>query len=111
MSGGSYNYMYSSVEDEYVGHMYDAELDELMRDLVPVLKAVEWWQSCDTCEKTYRDTVTKFKKKWLSGDVRQKVLEQIISDKVDELKYDLLKMIGIVEYDKYGEAIKKDGDR
>ena len=107
MSGGSYNYEFSRVEDEYVGRMFDPELDALIRDLVPVLKAVEWWQSSDTCEQTYREKVSAFKKKWLSGDTRQKILEEIICDKVDNLKFDLLKMIGIVEFDKYGEAVKK----
>lgn len=99
MSGGSYDYEYCRVEEEYVGRMYDAELDALIKDLVPVLKAVEWWKSCDTCEQTYRETVAKFKKKWLSGETRQEILEGIICNKVDDLKYDLLKMIGIVEFD------------
>ena len=108
MSGGSYNYTYCNVDEEYVGHMYDPELDALIKDLVPVLKAVEWWQSSDTCEKSYRDAVAKFKRKWLGNDkARQERLQQIICDKVDDLKTDLLKMIGIVEYDKYGEVVKK----
>ena len=108
MSGGSYDYTYYKVEEEYVGRMYDAELDALIKDLVPVLKAVEWWQSGDTCEAAYREKVKAFKDKWLSGDTRQKLLEQIICDKVDDLKYDLLKMIGVVEFDKDGKIIKKD---
>lgn len=99
MSGGSYSYMYSHVDDEYVGRMYDAELDELIKDLVPVLKAVEWWQSCDTGEDTYRKEVRKFKKKWLSGDVRTERLNEIINGKVEELRKELLEMIGVVGFD------------
>lgn len=28
MSGGSYNYMYCRIQDEYVGRMYDSQLNE-----------------------------------------------------------------------------------
>jgi len=102
MSGGSYNYRYFDVEEEYVGHMYDAELDELIKDLVPVLKAVEWWQSGDTCEDSYRKAVQKFKNKWLSGDLRQERLNEIINGKVNELRAELLKMIGVFEFHSEG---------
>ena len=98
MSGGSYDYMYSRVEDEYVGRMYDAELDELIKDLVPVLKAVEWWQSCDNCEETYRKAVLKFKKKWLADDIRTERLGEIINGKVEALREELLKMIGVIGF-------------
>ena len=103
MSGGSYNYRYCDVEEEYVGRMFDAELDELIKDLVPVLKAVEWWQSCDTGEDSYRKEVRKFKKKWLSGDVRTENLGKIINDKVEELREELLKMIGVIGFDSADE--------
>ena len=99
MSGGSYNYRYCDVEEEYVGHMFDAELDELIKDLVPVLKAVEWWQSCDTSESDYRKAVRKFKRKWLSDDVRTERLGEIINGKVEALREELLKMIGVIGFD------------
>lgn len=38
MSGGSYGYGYFTVSDQYVGRMYDSELDEMMKDLVDVVK-------------------------------------------------------------------------
>jgi len=98
MSGGSYNYEYCRVDDEYVGRMYDAELDELIKDLVPVLKAVEWWKSCDTCEETYRKEVLKFKNKWLSDGGRTERLGEIINGKVEELREELLKMIGVIGF-------------
>ena len=100
MSGGSYGYNYSTVEEEYAGRMYDAEMDALIRDLVPVLKAVEWWQSGDTSDDSYRKAVKKFKTKWLSGDVRMKRLEEIITEQCDNLKTDLMTMIGVEEKDK-----------
>ncbi len=99
MSGGAYDYLYARVDEEYVGRMYDAELDELIKDLVPVLKAVEWWKSDDTCEETYRKTVREFKKKWLADDVRTERLSEIINGKIEELREELLKMIGVVGFD------------
>lgn len=47
MSGGSYNYMYCRVEDEYVDRMYDSQLNSMMKDLCELLHDLEWWQSCD----------------------------------------------------------------
>lgn len=64
MSGGSYNYMYGRIEDEYVGKMYDSQLNEMMKDLVDLLHDLEWWQSCDYSENTYRKAVAEFKRKW-----------------------------------------------
>lgn len=63
MSGGSYCYMFNRIEEEYVGRMFDSQLNEMMKDLVEVLHDLEWWQSCDCDEKRYREKVTKFKKK------------------------------------------------
>ena len=34
MSGGSYCYMFGRIEEEYVGRMYDSQLNEMMKDLV-----------------------------------------------------------------------------
>lgn len=64
MSGGSYSYIYNRVEEECVNRMYDSQLNEMMKDLVKVLHDLEWWQSSDTGEDTYRRAVTEFKKKW-----------------------------------------------
>lgn len=87
MSGGSYNYMYSRINDEYVGRMHDLQLDAMMKDLVEVLHDLEWWQSCDCDEKRYREAVTKFKKKWFRQtkiDV-QKQIESEFEKKKNEL--------------------------
>lgn len=67
MSGGSFNYMYHTFEDTYSGEMSDSELEELIHDLAEVLHDLEWWQSCDIRESDYRETVKKFKNKWLRG--------------------------------------------
>ena len=89
MSGGSYNYMYCRIEDEYVGRMYDSQLNAMMKDLVDLLHDLEWWQSCDYSEETYRKSVKKFKKKWFR-QTKIDVQKQIES-KFEETKDELLK--------------------
>lgn len=89
MSGGSYNYMYSRIEYEYVGKMYDSQLNAMMKDLVDLLHDLEWWQSCDYDEKTYRESVKKFKKKWFK-QTKIDVQKQIESE-FEKTKNELLK--------------------
>lgn len=89
MSGRSYNYMYSRINDEYVGRMHDSQLDEMMKDLVDLLHDLEWWQSSDTGEDTYRRAVTEFKKKWFK-QTKIDVKKQIDS-KFEQTKDELLK--------------------
>lgn len=89
MSGGSYNYEFGRIEDEYVGKMYDSQLNAMMKDLVDVLHDLEWWQSCDSSEERYRDTVRKFKKKWFR-QTKIDVQKQIESE-FERTKSELLK--------------------
>ena len=89
MSGGSYSYVYCKVENECVGRMFDRQLDEMMKDLVKVLHDLEWWQSSDTGEDTYRRAVTEFKKKWFK-QTKIDVQKQIDS-KFEQTKNQLLK--------------------
>jgi len=67
MSGGSHDYIYSKLEYamEEGGGMFDEELDKMIADLIPLLKDLEWWQSGDTSEESYRKTAARFKEKWL----------------------------------------------
>ena len=67
MSGGAFDYMYGRIEETYVGEMQDADLDEMMKDLCVVLHDLEWWQSCDISEESYRKSAKAFKQKWLRG--------------------------------------------
>lgn len=93
MSGGSYSYVYCKVENECVGRMFDRQLDEMMKDLVKVLHDLEWWQSSDTGEDTYRRAVTKFKKKWFKQrkiDVQKQIeseFERTKDELMKEFKY------------------------
>jgi len=83
MSGGSYNYLYGQIEDEYVGRMYDPILNEMMKDLVVLLKDLEWWQSGDNAEEYYRKTVKEFKRKYFK-DIN-KTTKEIILKEVDKV--------------------------
>ena len=89
MSGGSYCYMFNRIEEEYVGRMFDSQLNSMMKDLVEVLHDLEWWQSCDYSEETYRESVKKFKKKWFR-QTKIDVQKQIESE-FEKTKNELLK--------------------
>lgn len=67
MSGGSMNYLCWKVEENAVGQMKDAELDEMMADVVVLLHACEWWQSGDYGEEQYREKAKQFKEKWFGN--------------------------------------------
>lgn len=67
MSGGSFNYMYARILDNYYNEMQDCEMNDLIMDLCAVLHDLEWWQSGDYGEDEYRKSVEDFKKKWISG--------------------------------------------
>ena len=88
MSGGSHNYIayeinaelfenrietnYTNVCDaknariaRNLNPMHDRELSELMADVMCLLYGLEWFDSCDIGEETYKECVNKFKEKWM----------------------------------------------
>lgn len=93
MSGGSYDYIYSKLLNECEGKMYDAEMDDLIEDLCEVLHDLEWWQSGDSSESCYRNTLTKFKAKWFKGD-RQERLKGYIDEQIGIVRSQLYSLIG-----------------
>lgn len=93
MSGGSFDYKYSILENYYVGNMEDEELDDLVKDLVNVLYELEWWTSGDTSEEKYRTTVKNFKNKWFKQN-RDERLKSYIDDKIDKTKKELYNLLG-----------------
>lgn len=94
MSGGSFDYKYSILENYYVGNMEDEELDDLVKDLVNVLYELEWWTSGDTSEEKYRTTVKNFKNKWFKQN-RDERLKSYIDDKIDKTKKELYNLLGV----------------
>lgn len=95
MSGGSYDYKSYVIEEYYVGRMYDAELNEMMEDLIQVLHDVEWWQSCDISEEDYRKTVSDFKKKWFKRSSVK--VKEFIEKEFTNKKEELLKQLDYLE--------------
>ena len=92
MSGGSYSYIFSRLSSECEGRMYDAEMNDLIRDLCDVLHDLEWWQSGDSSEDRYRNTLTKFKAKWFKGD-RQERLKGYIDEQIGIVRSQLYSLI------------------
>lgn len=93
MSGGSYNYIYSRLSEECENRMYDAEMNDLIKDLCEVLHDLEWWQSGDTSEEKYRKTLSAFKKKWFKGD-RERRLKGYIDEQISIVRSQLYSLIG-----------------
>lgn len=93
MSGGSHDYICYKIEEELCGQMEDAELNDLMKDIANLAHDLEWYHSADTCETTYRESVTKFKKKWFGSD-RTERLKGYIDKEVAEVKNRLYILIG-----------------
>lgn len=95
MSGGSMDCIYSQLQ-EYAWLLNDPELVELAMDFSEVLHDCEWMHSADISEGEYNKTVSEFKRKWFvdANDRR----EEIIVEKVNALKNELLAMIGKAKY-------------
>ena len=93
MSGGSYSYIYSTLLSECDGAMYDAEMNDMIRDLADVLHDLEWWQSGDSSEDKYRTTLASFKAKWFKGN-RKERLKGYIDDQIGIVRNQLYALIG-----------------
>ena len=93
MSGGSYDYMYSRIEDYYVGKMKDYELNDLMKDIVELLHDLEWADSCDISDEDYFETVNRFKQKWFKQN-RNGRLKKYVEEMCDKMKQEVMKMLG-----------------
>ena len=108
MSGGSHGYIYSQIDSELCGQMHDPELNDLMEDIAELAHALEWYDSGDTCRETYDKTVADFKVKWFKGD-RPNRLRHYIDDAIDDLRDELIRMIGVDDHQPLMEAMKDDG--
>lgn len=85
----SYDNISIKVKYDLVGYMFDTELNQMMKDLVPVLEDLEKWQEGDIGEETYRETVTKFKSKWFKR--RKCDIEALVNEEFEKKKAELLK--------------------
>lgn len=101
-SGGSYDYKFYTVDEYYNGKMYDLELNDLINDLIPLLKSVEWWQSGDTNEEDYRKDIDAFKKKWFETPRRERLKK--FSDYFDAIgQPDMFRKICMVDEERHQE--------
>lgn len=96
MSGGSYDYTYSRIEDYYVGHMKDIELNDLMKDIVELVHDLEWADSGDISDEDYFETVIKFKNKWFKQS-REERLKIYIDETMNKTRKELYNLIGAKE--------------
>ena len=94
MSGGSHNYIYYKIEEELCGNMHDAELNDLMSDIVELVHDLEWYDSGDYSEKEYKDCVDKFKAKWFKGD-RTERLKGYIDKAIDDVRKEMYKLLDL----------------
>ena len=94
MSGGSYNYICSRLEDECYGRMHDAELDDLMKDIPELAHDVEWYDSGDYGDETYRECVEKFKNKWFKQS-RTDRLKGYVDKAIDDMRKELYKLLDV----------------
>ena len=99
MSGGSCNYICYKIEEELVGRMEDAELNDLMLDISKLAHALEWYLSSDTGKEKYDDAVRRFKNKWFK-ESRTDRLKMYIDSELDETREKLYSLLGVSEDDK-----------
>ena len=99
MSGGSYNYICYSIDNELSDRMFDAELNDLVKDFVELTHDLEWWQSGDTSESMYRQTVTEFKNKWFGSDesARMDRLKGYVDEELEKCRTEMYAMLGVEE--------------
>lgn len=98
MSGGSHNYIYCQIESELADQMEDAELNELISDIIVLAHALEWYHSSDTSREDYLETVKAFKKKWFKQS-REERLKKYIDEAIDDCKEKMYLLIGMEQED------------
>ena len=92
MSGGSMNYAYHHLND-IADYVEDKEIKDLITDLSELIHDLEWWDSGDISKKGYEETLFKFKQKWF-GDKRNERLEEYITESLDNMKWEIKKLLG-----------------
>lgn len=99
MSGGRFNYVDSTLKTEMFGWtdkphdvMEDMEMSELVWDILDLIHTFDYYESGDTSRERYIEEKNAFKKKWF-GD-RQIRLEEIVDQKIEELRTEIVEMIG-----------------
>lgn len=114
MSGGRYDYMQYRISDELFGHIglsygqegfcqskiaakinpfHDVEISEMFWDMLVLLHSLDWYESGDTCESTYRTDVEYFKKKWLGKTAGERI-DRMVENAVENAKHEINVALG-----------------
>ena len=92
MSGGRYNYLYSTIFDTYHDELEHHVLNWMLEDFCMLLKELEWYKSADTSKEQYDKAVKWFVRKWIHSketaklEYKHKVIQkfQKVIDKLNE---------------------------
>ena len=93
MSGGSHDYICYRIEEELCGQMHDAELNDLMKDVAKLAHDLEWYDSSDISEESYKKTIAEFKRKWFKAE-REDRLKAYVDEAMDKLRSEMYLLIG-----------------
>ena len=83
-----------------INPLEDKEVSALLWDIFCLLHSYDWYMSGDTGEEDYQRDLQYFKQKWFKS--RSKRLKEIVEMSCDDLKAELLQMIGEDEADEAG---------
>ena len=102
MSGGHFNYLDSQLKNEifdwsnqWHNVFEDAEISELVWDVLNLIHDFDWYISGDTRKETYLKHKTDFKKKWM--DNRGVRVRRIVDEALQRTKDELYETFNIEE--------------
>ena len=72
----------------------DVEISEMFWDMLCLLHSLDWCQSGDTSEATYRQDVEYFKEKWF-GKTEEERAKRIIDNALECARGDIMTALGI----------------
>ena len=101
MSGGALGYSYFETEHSIEGRWEDPVLNELFHDMFAdgLVKSLDLYLSGDISEKTYRERLNDFKKKWFKKTTEKDVTKAYIDKQLDCLREKLYVECGVNEDD------------
>ena len=105
MSGGHFNYANNSLQQEIFPYswsgtrdprddpFHDLEISELVFDVFNMIHDLDYYESGDYGEGTYRKKITVFKDKWFGKGSRAKRMTKYIDESIAALRADLIAMV------------------
>ena len=103
MSGGRFNYINDTCQNEIFGYFYDderlpnifedREITELIYDVFNLIHEYDWYASGDTGKDTWLGQKKAFKQKWLNN--RGVRVKRIVDDAIADCKAELYETYGL----------------